>query len=221
MRCRKIEETNNKKCLVFFGSKGVSNTNYHVIMKNMKDSTYVEEFDCESFYISFRGVKQKCYYYKNGNQTFNFFVDSKYVNTNFVPDSVSTIIDGDIKTDKAKYNEWYSPNSVDFIIYPKSIKTDNGKSYANGKEGTSQSINQRLTLIQGELQHFMNQGFPLMNGNCNKYMLDSYIINVVSRHPDVTQILMLDSRVVNHNYEAKIIINTKYGELSLKEYQSL
>ena len=39
-----------------------------------------------------------------------------------------------------------------------SVFTDDKKSYADGIDGVNQSITQRLSLIKGELYHFMNAG---------------------------------------------------------------
>lgn len=99
------------------------------------------------------------------------------------------------------------------------LKIERQNSYADGLEGISQSLNQRLSLIQGELYHFMNSGFPLIDKSCNKQMCDAYLINTILNHRDVISIKELTSQIVNHNYNATIKVLTKYGDLTLYESQ--
>ena len=94
-------------------------------------------------------------------------------------------------------------------------------SYADGMNGVIQSLTQRLELIQGELHYFMNAGFPITDKNCNKAMLDSYIVNVVSNHPDIKGIKSLSSSVDNHKYSCKMNLETDYGDIEIKESQTI
>ena len=98
-------------------------------------------------------------------------------------------------------------------------KKDN--SYADGTSGVIQSLTQRLELIQGELHYFMNAGFPITDKNCNKAMLDSYIVNVVSNHPDIKGIKSLSSSVENHKYSCKMNLETDYGDIEIEESQTI
>lgn len=99
------------------------------------------------------------------------------------------------------------------------LKIKRQNSYADGLDGVSQSLNQRLSLIQGELYHFMNSGYPLLNNSCDKQMCDAYLINTILNHRDVISIKEMTSKVVNHNYIATIKVLTKYGDLTLNENQ--
>lgn len=196
MRCRIIEKNNDKYTLVFFKSKGVSNN----------------KFGGELIY---NGKS----YALNGT-----YENDIYTSDNIVIDLKNNIIKLDDTTivEDLSYNEECGlavGDNYRLEMHPSSILID--KTYADGKDGTCQSLNQRLMLIQHELQHYMNLGFPLMNGKCNKLMLDSYVIDVISEHPDITQILNMKSSVVNHNYVCDLVLNTKYGEISMSAYQSL
>lgn len=94
-------------------------------------------------------------------------------------------------------------------------------SYADGINGVIQSLTQRLELIQGELHYFMNAGFPITDKNCNKAMLDSYVVNVVSNHPDIKGIKSLSSRIENHDYFCKMNLETDYGDIEIEESQTI
>lgn len=94
-------------------------------------------------------------------------------------------------------------------------------SYADGVNGVIQSLTQRLELIQGELHYFMNAGFPITDKKCNKAMLDSYVVNVVSNHPDIKGIKSLSSSVENHNYYCKMNLETDYGDIQIEESQTI
>lgn len=108
---------------------------------------------------------------------------------------------------KEKFNTYF---------FYKSNKID-GNTYATGSEGVAQDLYQRLSLLQGELVHHINAGFPLMNGNCNKQMLDAYMIRTIGNTPDVQSIISLESKVVDRRYICSFVVNTPYGILTLSE----
>ena len=92
-----------------------------------------------------------------------------------------------------------------------SIFTDDKKSYADGIDGVNQSVKQRLSLIKGELYHFMNAGFPLTDKISSKQIIDARIISVLSHHSEVTSIDKIESKVVNRSYFCKVYFSTRYG----------
>lgn len=94
-------------------------------------------------------------------------------------------------------------------------------SYATGLEGISQSLTQRLSLIQGELYHFTNLGFPLTNNVIDKIPMDAYLSKTVLHHPNVLSIKNLSSQIVSHNYIAYININTTAGDLNMTETEEV
>lgn len=106
--------------------------------------------------------------------------------------------------------------------YPESVFVDDDKeSYADGIDGVNQGLMQRLALIQGELSHFLNAGFPLLDKKSSKAIYDSYVVNVVSRHPDVTAITKLTSSVENNTYRCSLNISTTYGKSSINFAESV
>lgn len=123
--------------------------------------------------------------------------------------------DGNIHMDTIQvYEPWDSK-------YPISIFVEGKQSYADGIDGVNQGLMQRLALIQGELTHYLNAGFPLIDKKSNKAVYDAYIINVVSRHPDVTGITKIESKVENNAYKCKLTISTTYGKSNLNFTESI
>ena len=92
-----------------------------------------------------------------------------------------------------------------------SVFTDDKKSHCDGLDAVCQSLTQRLSLIKGELYHFMNAGFPLLEKNATKQVLDAHIINVVSHHREVQSIDKIESKVLNRAYTCKLYFTTNYG----------
>ncbi len=89
--------------------------------------------------------------------------------------------------------------------------TDDKKSHCDGLDGVCQSLTQRLSLIKGELYHFMNAGFPLLDKITSKQVLDAHIINVVSHHSEVSTIDKIESKLLNRTYSCKLYFTTNYG----------
>lgn len=122
------------------------------------------------------------------------------------------------------YNEsnkdYYSKDEKGNLIqYRGALKTKDGKSYCNGIEGVNQSLKQRLSLIQGELYHYINEGFPLVSKTCNKQMLDAYLVKVICNHREVKSIIKLTSTIENYSYKAQVKIATNYGDIDLIQEQ--
>lgn len=92
---------------------------------------------------------------------------------------------------------------------------------ADGIDGVNQGLMQRLSLIQGELSHFLDAGFPLLDKKSGKAIYDAYVINVVSRHPDVTGITKIESKVENNAYKCNLSISTTYGKSTINFTESV
>lgn len=103
---------------------------------------------------------------------------------------------------------------TDGIIH--SVFSGSDGSYADGIEGVCQSLTQRLTLIKGELVHFLNAGFPLLDKSAGKNQFDSYVLRTVSRHTDVESVSKIVSSVSNGKYTCNITISTNYGSATIK-----
>lgn len=88
---------------------------------------------------------------------------------------------------------------------------DEHKSHCDGIDAVNQSLIQRLSLIKGELYHYMNAGFPLLDKVTSKQVFDAHIINVVSHHSEVKSIDKIESKVLNRCYSCKLYFSTNYG----------
>ena len=125
--------------------------------------------------------------------------------------------------DESKIDEYKKNKKGDVVLYPKAVFIDENNddvtikynSYATGKEGVCQSIMQRLSLIQGELFHFINLGAPNFK-TTNKAMMDSYVIKTCLENKEVINIKSFNSVVKDNNYLCSIILNTNYGEVEIK-----
>lgn len=131
------------------------------------------------------------------------------------------------KGEKVRRSVFIDNGASEYLIADENYITSNvgmvsvrGKpttSYANGVDGVCQSLMQRLTLVQGELKHYMRTGFPLLAKNNSKQVLDAYLVQVILCHPDVKDIISLESKVKGHDYIADISVNTIYGKVAFTE----
>lgn len=102
-----------------------------------------------------------------------------------------------------------------------SVFTDDHKSHADGIDGVNQSVMQRLSLIKGELYHFMNAGFPLTDKVSEKQVFDAHVISVLSHHSEITSIDKIESKVLNRAYYCKVYFSTKYGSSYIEVNKTL
>lgn len=119
--------------------------------------------------------------------------------------------------DETKEDDYKKDKNGKVVKYPKGVYDikDNKNSYATGKDAICQSVMQRLSLIQGELFHFMNLGLPSYKV-VNKSIVDSYVIKTCLEVKEVINIKDFNSVVENNNYKCSIVLNTNYGEVEIK-----
>ena len=86
------------------------------------------------------------------------------------------------------------------------------KNYAGLQEGTAYSLIQRLSVLKNELWWQINYGIPLLEKVKNKNIFDSVIINIILNHPDVTNILYLNSFIKENQYYFEVKVSTIYSE---------
>lgn len=86
------------------------------------------------------------------------------------------------------------------------------KNYAGLQEGTAYSLIQRLSVLKNELWWQVNYGIPLLEKVKNKNIFDSVIINIILNHPDVTNILYLNSFIKENQYYFEVKVSTIYSE---------
>lgn len=96
---------------------------------------------------------------------------------------------------------------------------DKHDNYGNEQQGLSDSLTQRLNILQGELWYNINLGFPLWDKQKNTTVFDAYIGSVILQHPDVKAINDFSSELIKVEseqqliYTATIVIQSKFGEL--------
>lgn len=93
-------------------------------------------------------------------------------------------------------------------------KTSDHTSYADGSEGTLQSLFQRLSVLQGEMLYYPTYGFPITQKNRDPQLFDAYLLDTLLNHPDITQVTDFSSQVKNHDYLASFSAVTVYGAVS-------
>ena len=84
------------------------------------------------------------------------------------------------------------------------------------QEAVADSLTQRLSVIEGELWYSINEGLPLLERIKSKVELDASVTEIILGHPNVSSISSFESQLTNnHDYSAKIEIETKYGLIEL------
>lgn len=111
--------------------------------------------------------------------------------------------DGWVNNDNYGKALFYNPNDIH----------DN---YAEKQEGVATSLQQRLSVLKGELWYQVNYGLPLFDKNKSKTILDSYIASIIMAHPDIVSILEFNSeKNDNHVYSCWFRVLTTYGEMEM------
>ena len=101
------------------------------------------------------------------------------------------------------------------------IDERNEPNYAFKQEAVVMSLTQRLSIIKGELKHYMNVGFPLFDRKPSKAVFDSYTIRTILNHPDVIDLIEFKSAIENRVYVCNFTINTSYGNISFYNSQNI
>ena len=84
------------------------------------------------------------------------------------------------------------------------------------QEAVADSLTQRLSVIEGELWYSINEGLPLLERIKSKVELDASVTEIILGHPNVSSITSFESQLTNnHDYSARIEIETKYGLIEL------
>jgi len=87
--------------------------------------------------------------------------------------------------------------------------------YVDRQAGIASSLNQRLSVIRGELWYAINDGLPLADKIVSKGLIDAKIASIIMKHPDVQSIQRFTSVVEKHAYSCHTVIMSKYGELTI------
>lgn len=91
-------------------------------------------------------------------------------------------------------------------------KTDSN--YSEEDENVADSLQQRLSVIRGELFYNIIHGVPLSD-KVNKIVIDTSIMSIVNAHPEVTGIVNFESEQIGDKYSAQLQISTIYGTVNL------
>lgn len=213
MICRKMADNINKNQetenrMVFFGSKGINYNSKNVIYNNDKGKF-------EEYFKGAEDIKADTGY---------DYVSFDVLNEDGVGYGEFLTADGDnfeVKLKELyKYDHDENDNLIIFKASNKAKEDKNGvtNSYANGREAVSQSLIQRLSLLEGELYHYIRAGFPSFK-KANKNILDSYVVKVILNHPEVKSISSYQSKVEDRIYYMNANIITIYGELDFSKRQ--
>lgn len=87
--------------------------------------------------------------------------------------------------------------------------------YVDKQDAIVNSLTQKLSVLKGELWYKMNYGLPLYEKNKRALLFDSFVAEVISKEPEVLNILDFSSEVFNHEYRCSMKVLTSYGEISL------
>ena len=121
-------------------------------------------------------------------------------------------------------------NSIDKnIVWFKSYGIDeDGKAkkvdgnFVENEKAVTQSLKQKLSVIQGELWYHINYGLPLYNKVKSKGVLDAVILGILEDHPSVKKIINFKSSIVNHKYTFTFTVNTIYNkEIILEDSKTI
>lgn len=88
------------------------------------------------------------------------------------------------------------------------------ENYVERQEAVAKSLVQRLAVIKSELWYNINYGLPLFDKIRNKAIIDAAIINIITGHEGVRDIINYTSSVdqKSHTYSFKADISTVYDE---------
>lgn len=84
--------------------------------------------------------------------------------------------------------------------------------YVEDTDAVAASLNQRLSVIKGELWYQVNYGLPLTEKQQSTTVLDLVIGDIISSHPGVASLDSYKSKLVGHTYYYDCQITSVLGE---------
>lgn len=100
-----------------------------------------------------------------------------------------------------------------FHFFNETISASNDKSdYASHQEGVKDSLIQRLSVLKNELWYRSSYGLPLFDKIRNKAIIDSVVIDIITSHPDVTNLVNFSSTMDKHSYNLNFSAATIYTD---------
>ena len=100
------------------------------------------------------------------------------------------------------------------IIYYAHDNKIPAKNYSERSQGVRDGLIQRLSVIKGELWYKASYGLPLTEKIKNKGIYDSIVINIITTHPDISNLISYRSSVnkATREYEFEFQALTVYSE---------
>ena len=92
---------------------------------------------------------------------------------------------------------------------------DKHDNFSEKEKAVSDSLTQKVSLLQGELWYNVSFGLPLLSKNRNKTTYDSFIASTILSHKDVVQINSFESKIENQKYYCYVVIKTIYFYLGI------
>jgi len=224
MTCRKIYEDSNHYSLVFFNSDGLTFPQY-LKVKIANYNSVNSEIDLSNI-LEVQTISGTLEYESNDNThieiNYEIKYDSENINKSYFKLSspnIETFIElGQIYVPKNNKDIALSIPYIETIDYSITIPFCNfavaikDNNYAEKQEGCAYSLTQRISIIKGELWWMINYGLPIFDKIRNKAIFDSVLINIILKHPDVKNIIYINSFVEDHTYTFEVQINTVFNE---------
>lgn len=106
---------------------------------------------------------------------------------------------------------WTTPGVADQVGIA-SLTNPPADNYVEDTDAVAASLNQRLSVIKGELWYQVNYGLPLTEKQQSTTVLDLVIGDIISSHPGVASLDLYKSKLVGHTYYYDCQITSVFGE---------
>lgn len=94
---------------------------------------------------------------------------------------------------------------------------DDHESYSSEKQYVADAIQQKLSIIQGELFFDMQHGLPLLDKVKDKILIDVAMSSIILKNEHVLAIEKLDSKFLpTGEYKAEVQISTEFGLIDIE-----
>lgn len=121
------------------------------------------------------------------------------------------------KVDNVHHLVWfgsYGKNQDDTAkFYSTTDKHDN---YADGQQGLTDDLVQRLSIIQNELWYAVEYGLPLFENITKAAALDVEVLDIVNSHENVQAVLEFNSWIDKHSYHARMKVQSTFGVINVE-----
>lgn len=206
MKTRKII---NYKDIAYYGTYGTT-------VNNEEKTIYLNESDIAitgnagqkySLMISCDQTTELSFYDSSTLvETLTFEQGTHYVENTLLDDITKVTLDNDVKF-----------GFLTLLRESNSVFVDDSDTHANfsyNLESVRESLQQRLSVIKGEIEFDTQYGVPLFD-KLSKVDIDFAVISIISETQHVQEITSFKSWVNVREYEAEFTALTDYGELTI------